>query len=184
MLRFWVFLGGELKGFYCCFVADTFNSLYDSRCEATLYYTSCNHHLLVFQHHAESVEILCDHHSREVLKSLWTAGGFRFMIVHMLVSMFDRRKEGNVLFNDALNTFYLRMEGNVLFNNTLNTFYLRLYGVGLFMVIWRRTYGKKNIQIAREETPCCHMGYSFWLAARVLLYAPSHRQDSTNHSLC
>ena len=41
-----------------------------------------------------------------------------------------------------------------------------------------------TIQIAREETRCCHMGYSFWLAARVILYAPSHRQDSTYHSLC
>ena len=43
------------------------------------------------------------------------------------------RKEGNVLFNDAHNTFYLRLygrkEGNVLFNDILNTFYLRLYGV-------------------------------------------------------
>ena len=81
------------------------------------------------------------------------------------------RKEGNVLLNDALNTFYLRLygvrhivkdhsdsernegrkcficsvvridlnmsrphwatrkEGNVLFNAALNTFYLRLYGV-------------------------------------------------------
>ena len=28
------------------------------------------------------------------------------------------------------------------------------------------------------------MGYSFRLIARVLLYAPSHRQDSTYHSLC
>ena len=28
------------------------------------------------------------------------------------------------------------------------------------------------------------MGYSFRLAARVLLYAPSHRQDSTYHGLC
>ena len=28
------------------------------------------------------------------------------------------------------------------------------------------------------------MGYSFWLTARVLLHAPSHRQDSTYHSLC
>ena len=36
----------------------------------------------------------------------------------------------------------------------------------------------------REETRCCHMGYSFRLTARVLLYAPSHRQDSTYHSLC
>ena len=29
-----------------------------------------------------------------------------------------------------------------------------------------------------------HMGYSFRLTARVLLYAPSHRQDNTYHSLC
>ena len=28
------------------------------------------------------------------------------------------------------------------------------------------------------------MGYSFQLAARVLLYAPSQRQDSTYHGLC
>ena len=28
------------------------------------------------------------------------------------------------------------------------------------------------------------MDYSFWLAARVLLYAQSHRQDSTYHGLC
>ena len=57
-----------------------------------------------------------------------------------------RRKEGHVLFNDALNTFHLRLYGvrhrvkdhsdsegrkggNVLFNDALNTFYLRLYGV-------------------------------------------------------
>ena len=45
--------------------------------------------------------------------------------------------------------------------------------------IWLRT-----ILIVREETHCRHMGYSFQLAARVLLYAPSHRQDSTYHSLC
>ena len=29
-----------------------------------------------------------------------------------------------------------------------------------------------------------NLGYSFRLTARVLLYAPSHRQDSTYHSLC
>ena len=45
--------------------------------------------------------------------------------------------------------------------------------------IWLRT-----ILIVRKETSCCHIGYSFWLTARVLLYAPSHRQDSTYHSLC
>ena len=45
--------------------------------------------------------------------------------------------------------------------------------------IWLRT-----ILIVREETRCRHIGYSFWLTARVLLYAPSHRQDSTYYGLC
>ena len=66
-------------------------------------------------------------------------------------------------------------EGNILFNDTLNTFYLRLYSV-IHMV--------KTTQIAREETCCRHMGYSFRLTASVLLYAPFHRQDTTYHSLC
>ena len=35
-----------------------------------------------------------------------------------------------------------------------------------------------------EETRCRHMGYSFQLAARVLLYASSQRQDKTYHGLC
>ena len=45
-------------------------------------------------------------------------------------------------------------ETNVLFNNTLHTFYLWSFGVGPLI-----------------------------LAARVLLYASSHRQDSTYHNL-
>ena len=45
--------------------------------------------------------------------------------------------------------------------------------------IWLRT-----ILIVRKEICCRHIGYSFWLTARVLLYAPSHRQDSTYHYLC
>ena len=45
--------------------------------------------------------------------------------------------------------------------------------------IWLMT-----ILIVRKETRCCHKGYSFRLAARVILYAPSHRQDSTYHCLC
>ena len=45
--------------------------------------------------------------------------------------------------------------------------------------IWLRT----NL-IVRKETRFRHIGYSFRLTARVLLYAPSHRQDSTYHSLC
>ena len=45
--------------------------------------------------------------------------------------------------------------------------------------IWLRT-----ILIVIKETRCRHIGYSFRLAARVILYAPSHRQDSTYHGLC
>ena len=45
--------------------------------------------------------------------------------------------------------------------------------------IWLRT-----ILIVRKETRCRHIGYSFRLTARVILYAPSHRQDSTYHGLC
>ena len=45
--------------------------------------------------------------------------------------------------------------------------------------IWLRT-----ILIARKETRCCHIGYSFRLTARVLLYAPSHRQDNTYRGIC
>ena len=68
-----------------------------------------------------------------------------------------------------------RKEGNVLFNDTLNTFYLRLYGIRHMV---------KDHSDRQEETCCRHIGYSFRLAARVLLYASSHRQDNTYHSLC
>ena len=58
-------------------------------------------------------------------------------------------------------------EGNVLFNDALNTFYLRLYGV--------RHMLKDHSDRERGNLR---------LAARVLLYASSHRQDNTYHGLC
>ena len=61
------------------------------------------------------------------------------------------------------------------FNDALNTF---IYGY-MASHIWLRT-----ILIVRKETRCRHIGYSYRLTARVLLYAPSHRQDNTYHSLC
>ena len=45
--------------------------------------------------------------------------------------------------------------------------------------IWLRT-----ILIVRKETRCRHIGYSYRLTARILLYAPSHRQHNTYHGLC
>ena len=57
-----------------------------------------------------------------------------------------------------------RKEGNVLINNALSTFYLLLYGI--------RHMVKDHL--AKEETSFRHIGYSFRLTPMVLLYAPSH----------
>ena len=96
------------------------------------------------------------------------------------------RKEGSVLFNDALNTFYLWLYGigYMVKEREREMFYLTthsthfIYGY-MASDIWLRT-----ILIVRKETRCRHIGYSYRLTARVLLYAPSHRQNNTYHSLC
>ena len=62
-------------------------------------------------------------------------------------------------------------ERNVLFNDALNTFHLRLYGV--------RHMVKDHSDREKGNPLPPHR-----LTARVLLYAPSHRQDNTYHSLC
>ena len=67
-------------------------------------------------------------------------------------------------------------ERNVLFKDALNIFFI--YGY-MASDIWLRT-----ILIVRKETRCRHIGYSYRLTARVLLYAPSHREDDTYHGLC
>ena len=64
-------------------------------------------------------------------------------------------------------------EGNILFNDTLNTFYLRLYGV-IRMV--------KDHSDGERGNPLPPHGLLFRLAARVLLYASSHRQDNTTRA--
>ena len=65
----------------------------------------------------------------------------------------------------------IRKVGNVLFNDALNTFYLRLYGV-------------RHIVKDNSDSEKRNMGYSFRLDASVRLYASPHRQDSTHHGLC
>ena len=64
-----------------------------------------------------------------------------------------------------------RKEGNVLFNDALNKFYLRLYGV-------------RHMLKDHSDSENRHIGYFFRLTARVLIYAPTHREDITYHSLC
>ena len=72
----------------------------------------------------------------------------------------------------------VRKEGRKeMFNLTTHSTHF-IYGY-MASDIWLRT-----ILIVRKETRCRHIGYSFRLTARVLLYAPSHRQDSTYHGLC
>ena len=54
-------------------------------------------------------------------------------------------------------------------------FILQLYGIGHMV---------KDHSDSERGNPLPPHGQSFQLTARVLLYAPSHRQDSTYHSLC
>ena len=106
-----------------------------------------------------------------------------------------------------------RKEGNVLFNDALNTFYLRLYGVGhmvkdhsdsergntlpphglLFPINWETVFTclyPFTVQTRPLAGTASGMASdsvrsrAFRLAARVLLYASSHRQDDTYHGLC
>ena len=74
-----------------------------------------------------------------------------------------------------------RKEGNVLFNDALNTFYLKLYGVGHMV--------KDHSDSAREETRCPNTGYSFRLSARVIAvyskcYLHSHNRVSPERRAC
>ena len=58
----------------------------------------------------------------------------------------------------------------------LDSFYLRLYGVGHMV--------EDHSDSERRNPLPLYMGYSFRLAASVILYAPSHGLDSTYHGLC
>ena len=73
---------------------------------------------------------------------------------------------------------YVVKEGHVLFNDALNTLYLRLYSVRHLV---------KDHSDSERGNPLPPHGLVFPIsskAARVLLYASSHRQDYTYHGLC
>ena len=77
--------------------------------------------------------------------------------------------------NFIFQTFWNEGRKIVLFNDALNTFYLRLYGVRHMV---------KDLSDSEKVNPLPPHRLSFRLTARVLLYAPSQRQDSTYHGLC
>ena len=69
----------------------------------------------------------------------------------------------------------INKEGIVLFNDTLNTFYIRLYGVG-HMVNDRSDSERGN--------PLLPHGLLFRLEASVRLHAPLHNHNSIYHGIC
>ena len=71
---------------------------------------------------------------------------------------------------------HLEREREMLYLTTHSTHFI--YGY-MASDIWLRT-----ILIVTKETRCRHIGYSYRLTARVLLYAPSHRQDNTYLGFC
>ena len=96
------------------------------------------HWLLSLEH------LSCDDHS--------PAGTWLSMLALQPLTEDDEVWKVTKIFNGYNHHWRLiwRKEGNVLFNDTLNTFYLRLYGVGHMV---------KDHSV-REETRCRHMGYS------------------------
>ena len=91
-------------------------------------------------------------------------------------SFYDIRAEGALPPSITVKSRKTEREREMFYLTTHSTHFI--YGY-MASDIWLRT-----ILIVRKETRCRHMGYSFRLTARVLLYAPSHRQDSTYHGLC
>ena len=68
-----------------------------------------------------------------------------------------------------------KRERNVLFNDALNTFYLQLYGVRHMV---------KDHSDSEKGNPLPPHRPLFPINSKVFLYASSHRQDNTYHGLC
>ena len=133
----------------------------------------------------------CDIHSTNVLPHLQDfgllsetfVGGFLDLYCLKTSDIVDRSVKDAVDEETAITTLKCS-DNNSDFKGRKEMFYLTthsthfIYGY-MSSDIWLRT-----ILIVRKETRCHHIGYSYRFTARVLLYAPSHRQDSTYHGLC
>ena len=104
----------------------------------------------------------------EINKTHWSSA-FKDIILAMSWSL-------STFFIWDLYLFMKEREREIFYLTTHSTHFI--YGY-MASDIWLRT-----ILIVRKETRCRHIGYSYRLTARVLLYAPSHRQDNTYHGLC
>ena len=79
------------------------------------------------------------------------------------------------LLTTAGKTYLTRKEGNVLFNDALNTFYLRLYGVRHMV---------KDHSDSEKGNPLPPHWLLFPISSKGSLYASPHKQDNTYHGLC
>ena len=70
------------------------------------------------------------------------------------------------------------------FLNKREMFYLTTHSIHFIYGYMASDIWLRTILIVRKETCYRHIGYSYRLTARVLLYAPSHKQDSTYHCFC
>ena len=111
---------------------------------------------------------MCRHTSRYEIY-YWQNRSLFFRVV-----IFSHDKGG---LQDKKKSLYVREREREMFYLTTHSTHF-IYGY-MASDIWLRT-----ILIVRKETRCRHIGYSYRLTARVLLYAPSHRQDNTYHGLC
>ena len=103
-------------------------------------------------------------------------------IRHMVKNHSDSER-GNPLLPHSL-LFPISSKGPFICTREREMFYLMTYSTHFIYGYMASDIWLRTILIVREETCYCHIVYSFQLAARVLLYAPSHRQYSTYHSLC
>ena len=99
--------------------------------------------------------------------------GTRLMFSNCDNGWLVRQRQTEQIHRDLRKDFYLFL---FFYLTTHSTHFI--YGY-MASDIWLRT-----ILIVRKETRCRHIGYSYRLTARVLLYAPSHRQDNTYHGIC
>ena len=84
---------------------------------------------------------------------------------HFIYGYMEGRKDMFYLTTHSTHSIYGYMEGRK------EMFYLMMHSTHFIYGYMASDIWYRTTQIAREETRCRHMGYSFQLAARVLLYA-------------
>ena len=159
------------KGFLSCVTHLARNSFSLVRCLRSMYlcWSKLCFSLLVMSSYCRSFTSFC---SRPICSSrdCWPTSDIWCCWIH-------RFYFNSLNIDTYIKIAFIKERERELFYLTMHSTHF-IYGY-MTSDIWLRT-----ILIVRKETRCHHIGYSYRLTARVLLYAPSHRQDNTYHSLC